>query len=179
MQKIIFILILFMVFFAAGCAKEEMQVPGPSTTTEYAEENDSHAVENTEQEQNASADYAISSLDDYMAAVKEQSDSIKTSLEQDALSQSEMNVKSQELYELWDKTLNYLWDELKNSMPEAEFVKLLDEQIIWITDKENATKAAGKEFEGGSIYPLIVNSEAAAITEERVYELYEILKQTV
>ena len=37
-------------------------------------------------------------------------------------------------------------------------------------------KEAGKEFEGGSIYPLIINEEGARLTEERVYELYELLK---
>ena len=39
-----------------------------------------------------------------------------------------------------------------------------------------AVEAAGKEFEGGSIYPLIVNTEAAKLTEERTYKLYELLK---
>ena len=177
MQKIVFMLLLFIAFFATGCAEEDMQVPEASTTTQPIEEVDSHVADNTHQ--NASAEYDSNRLDDYMASVREKSDSIKTSLEQEALSQSEMNVKSKELYELWDKTLNDLWGELKNRMPEAEFVKLQDEQITWIADKEKAAQAAGKDFEGGSMYPLIVNSEAAAITEKRVYELYEILKQTV
>ena len=41
---------------------------------------------------------------------------------------------------------------------------------------EAAAEAAGKEFEGGSMYPLIVNTEAARLIEERVYKLYELLK---
>ena len=36
---------------------------------------------------------------------------------------------------------------------------------------------AGKEFQGGSVYPLIVNSEAAKLTQARVYRLYELLQQ--
>ena len=39
-----------------------------------------------------------------------------------------------------------------------------------------AVEAAGKEVEGGSAYPLVVNSEAAKLTEERVCKLYELLK---
>lgn len=31
--------------------------------------------------------------------------------------------------------------------------------------------------EGRSIYPLIVNSEAAKLTQARVYRLYELLQQ--
>ena len=34
---------------------------------------------------------------------------------------------------------------------------------------------AGKDLEGGSLYPLITNTEAASITEERVHQLYDIL----
>ena len=67
--------------------------------------------------------------------------------------------------------------ELKTNLSEDKFQELLDEQRAWITEKENGIEEAGKEFEGGSMYSLAVNSEAARITEKRVYELYEILKQ--
>ena len=86
-----------------------------------------------------------------------------------------MNVKAQELYELWDDALNDIWGKLKQSLPEDEFSKLLDEQRKWITDKEKSMEEAGKEYEGGSIYALVVNMEAAKITEARVYELYKLL----
>lgn len=87
-----------------------------------------------------------------------------------------MNVKSQELYELWDGALNYLWSELKNDLTEEEFEQLLEEQRIWIAEKEKATEEAGKDVEGGSLYALLVYTESAKITEERVYELYELLR---
>lgn len=112
----------------------------------------------------------------YMASIEEQSDSIKYSLENDPLTQTEMNEKSQELYELWDGALNYLWGELKNTLSEEEFEELRDVQRTWISEKEKSVEEAGKEFEGGSLYPTIVNGEAADITEKRVYELYELLK---
>ena len=112
-----------------------------------------------------------------MASLKAQSDAIKTSLEEDTLSQTEMNQKAQELYVLWDDALNDLWGKLRDSLPEDEFDKLLDEQLQWIEDKENAVEEAGREYENGSLYPLVTNSEAADITEQRVYELYELLKQ--
>jgi uncharacterized protein YecT (DUF1311 family) len=112
-----------------------------------------------------------------MTFVEEQSDIIKNSLENDSLTQTDMNIKSQELYELWDEALNYLWGKLKNSLTEEEFAKLKDKQRIWIAGKEKAVEEAGKEFKGGTIYSLVVNGEAARITEERVYELYELLKE--
>ena len=44
-------------------------------------------------------------------------------------------------------------------------------------EKEKAVQAAGKEFEGGSLYPLTVSMESARITEERVDALDCILMQ--
>ena len=114
-------------------------------------------------------------LDDYLASIKEESDKIKETLEKEDLTQADMNVKAQELYELWDDALNDIWGKLKQSLPEEEFSKLLDEQRKWITDKEKSMEEAGKEYEGGSIYALVVNMEAAKITEARVYELYKLL----
>ena len=49
-------------------------------------------------------------------------------------------------------------------------------QNAWQEAAEEAALAVGREFEGGSLYALIVNSEAAARAEARVYELYEMLK---
>ena len=115
-------------------------------------------------------------LENYMASIKEQSDSIQYFLENEALTQMEMNEKSQELYELWDGALNYLWSELQNVLSEDEFGELRDKQRTWISEKEKTVEEAGKEFEGGSMYSMVVNGEAAGITEERVYELYELLK---
>ena len=177
---------LVLAFFASGCVNENAQAPqtSPATETESVTDNKSSAAEPADQENSTAepdkvSDYDISKVDDYMISIEEQSDIIKTSLEQDALTQSDMNSKSQELYELWDNALNYLWSELKRILPEEEFLELQDEQLVWITEKEAAQKEAGSEVEGGSLYPLVVNGRGAAITEERVYEFYEILKQSV
>lgn len=113
-------------------------------------------------------------MDAYITSIKEQSDAIRASLRNDPLTQAEMNVKSQELYELWDGALNYLWGEVKILSSEEEFTRLLDEQRLWIAEKEEKIKNVGKDTEGGSLYPLVVNGEAARITEERVYMLYDL-----
>ncbi len=128
-------------------------------------------------EQNGFSSYDTSDrIDDMMAATEEWALTIRASLENDTLTQADMNVKAMELYETWDAALNTLWAELKDQMSEEEFEELLNEQRAWIAEKEQAVKEAGKEVEGGSLYALVVNMEAANITEERVYELYEMLK---
>lgn len=156
MKKLLVLLLLLLLSGCGGTVEEVPQVT-PTPTPEQA----------VMAEKNIYADY--------IASVEAQSDAIKKSLSEDALTQLDMNMKSKELYDLWDGALNYLWGELKNTLPEDEFAALTDEQLQWIADKEQAVAEAGKPYEGGSIYALIVNDEAARITQERVYELYELL----
>lgn len=191
MKKSILLWLLAVAILAAGCTG---RVSDAQQTTAATTENTTAAAtadtqaevettaapettspEETQAQQTEPAD-TNDELDEYMASLEAQAADIKAALEQ-AQSQSEMNQKAHELYVLWDDALNELWGKLQDSLPEDEFDELLDEQIQWIEDKENAVEEAGKEVEGGSMYPLITNTKAAEITEERVYEFYELLKQ--
>ena len=129
-------------------------------------------------EQNGFFSYDTGKIwEDYIKSIKEESDVIEAELEQGTLTQLEMNRKSKELYDLWDRALNYLWGELKVVLPEEEFTKLLEEQRLWIKHKEKVVEEEGKESEGGSIHALIVNMKAAELTKARVYELYTLLQK--
>ena len=114
MKKRFLLLLLSVLLLTAGCTKETA-APAPTAPTLES----TQAVLHTEETENP--------LDVYMASLKEQSDLLRASLEQDPLTQVEMNATSQALYELWDGALNYLWSELKASLPEAEFADLLIE----------------------------------------------------
>ena len=110
---------------------------------------------------NAAAADAAASLTDDLAKVKEQSDAIRTSLEKDILTQTDMNLKTKELCDLWDGALTRLLEEAETALPEAEWTQLTAEQTAWDADKATAVEAAGKAFEGGSMYALVVNTENA------------------
>ena len=126
-------------------------------------------------EQNGFSSYEISNpIEGMLESVKNRSQEITTSLEQEDLTQTEMNEKSSELYELWDGALNTLWTELKAKLSEEEFQQLLSEQRAWIAEKEAAVEEAGKEVEGGSLYPMVINLTGATYTKERVSELYDL-----
>ena len=194
MKKIVLIWLLAMAILASGCAASNTHIPQTTDATtagtteqretEAATEATTEATEPSATEETAAANTQAQtepavtddSREDYLAAIEEQSNQIRERLQQDTLKQSEMNQLVQQLYELWDGALNDLWGKLRDSLPEEEFDKLLDEQLQWIEDKENAVQEAGKDYEGGSLYPLITISEAADITQERVYELYELWK---
>ena len=156
MKKTILILMLAMAVltagFSAGCAKENPIA------------NQQNAVTSNEE------------IDAYMASVKEQSDAIKTSVEQEELTQTDLNIKSTELSELWDGAVEYLLAELENRLTEEEFSNLQSDQLAWIAEKEKSVEEAGIGYEGGSFYSFVVNWEAARITEERALELYDMLK---
>ena len=184
MKKILFLLVLTIAVCVSGCGKEDGNTSQePQKTEETNKENtdqvDTEADQDTEVNQNTEAENDTEaaqnvpskeeiqdSLNAYITSIKEQADAINASLENDILNQQEMNMKAEELYKLWDDALNHVWGVLKNSLPEEEFAQLLDGQRTWIDAKEKAVEEAGKEVEGGSMYPLVVNSEAARLTEE-------------
>ena len=115
-------------------------------------------------------------LANYLASVEDQSNALKASLENDPLPQVDMNMKSEELRHLWDAALTMMLDEAKSALSEAEWKALTEAQNAWTAATETAVAAAGKDWEGGSMYPLVVNMETARLTEARVYEIYERLK---
>lgn len=114
--------------------------------------------------------------DEYMTYVKDKADAIKATLENDPLPQVDLNLKSKELRELWDAALATVLGEAAKVLSENEWKALTEAQNAWTEATETAVAAAGKDFEGGSMYPLIVNMEAARLTEARVCEIAEMLK---
>ena len=94
------------------------------------------------------------------------------------LTQTDLNEKSQKIYEIWDITLNGIWEILKRNMSEEDISVLTKEQLDWIAMKEASMKEAGKEVEGGSMYGMVVVSQrGATLTKERVYELMEMVEE--
>ncbi|MBQ7848816.1 MAG: DUF1311 domain-containing protein [Clostridia bacterium] len=113
---------------------------------------------------------------DPLISVRERASALRHSLEQEAQTQTEMNQISEDLRTLWDDAMNQLLEDAERTLPRDELERLTAEQRAWEAGKLAAVVAAGEPYEGGSLYPLIVNSEAARLTEERVLQLYELLK---
>ena len=91
------------------------------------------------------------------------------------LTQMEFNEMSQQMYGIWDYILNEIWSILKRNLSAEDMKALTEEQLDWITMKEQSMKEAGAEVEGGSMYGMVVNQRGAELTRERVYELMKLL----
>lgn len=91
------------------------------------------------------------------------------------LTQYELNSKAKELYDLWDNTLNDLWNVLQIKLSENEMNALITKEKEWIHEKEKRLKKIEKEYDGGSMMPMMIYTEGATITEERVEELRKYL----
>lgn len=93
------------------------------------------------------------------------------------LTQTDLNEKTQQMYEIWDLTLNEIWGILKRNLSADEMSALTKKQLDWISMKEKSMKEAGAEFEGGSMYGMVVSQRGAELTKERVYELMELVDE--
>ena len=116
-----------------------------------------------------------SRVDEELKHVEEQEAILEENL-QNITSQMEMNQIAYEIYQLWDDELNAVWKTLKEVLDSEKMEELTVEQREWITYKENEIKAAGAEFEGGTMRSAIENSEGTDLTKKRIYELVEYLK---
>lgn len=123
-----------------------------------------------------SGEETVSAIDLELEELAAQAAKLEDQLENDPLSQSELNQVSGELYILWDDELNSLWRRIKEVLPEEDMARLTEEELEWIAEKEDAVAAAGSEFEGGSMQPFVENCTAADWTRERVYELADYLR---
>ena len=96
---------------------------------------------------------------------------IETELSQDLnLSQTEIKQKLNDLYKLWDDSLNSVWGYLKANLSTEAMDALTQEEIDWIADKEQDMATAEKQSEEDAL------TTAIDRTQERVYYLLDRLQ---
>lgn len=192
------IVTMFTVLVLSGCASEEapgesgvnlatipgmQKVEGQETTMQTREtvpteavvkqESDTSAELGGKQEshskENVTSDFDVEAM---LQEAEEQEAILWKKYEEIASpTQMDMNINSGEIYKVWDDALNELWQVLKKELDEKTMAELLKEQRSWIKDKEAALQQIAEEIGGGSITPLVCNSEATDRTKRRVYEL--------
>ncbi len=96
-------------------------------------------------------------------------------LDYDYMDQNTMNTTSADVFSMWDKLLNDVYQYLKDTMPSGEFSKLRKDELNWIKKKEKAMDDAGKIAEGGSMEPLLRSSKGTEYTKQRCYYLISLI----
>lgn len=134
-----------------------------------------YALNNEAQQYGFSSYDLVESLKERISSIEGEAASLEASIQNDALTQTEYNEKTKELYDLWDAALNDVWSVLKQTQDQETMSALTVEEREWIAAKEQAVAEAGAEYEGGSMQQMAVNQKAAELTKERVYELLELL----
>lgn len=87
------------------------------------------------------------------------------------VTQAEMNSVSYEQSKLYDDELNKIYKFLKQNLSDEKFKELEKSEVEWINQKEKRVESIKKEFEGGSMLPLQVNSAVAEESKNRCYYL--------
>ena len=135
-----------------------------------------HALNNEAQQQGFTSYDIGESIQNRLTYMEEQSDALERDIQENAsLTQADLNVKSQELYDMWDSMLNEVRETLKQTQDAETMEKLNVQEREWIAWKERQIREAGEEFEGGSLQPMVCAQKAAELTRERVYELIAVL----
>ncbi len=94
-----------------------------------------------------------------------------------AQTQMEMNQKAFADYKKADTKMTVLYKKVQKVITDSKEKTLLFEaQRTWIKFKEAHCKSAAADEEGGSIYPLIYATCLKQVTEDRILQLNEYLK---
>lgn len=110
-------------------------------------------------------------LNQELAGVEAQCQTLWDALNSGSMNQKEMNQAAGQCYTIWDDELNVLWDRLTPLLTEEEHTNYLAEQRAWIQEKEAAIQEAGQEWGGGSGRPLAESTAGKTWTRKRCYVL--------
>lgn len=183
MKKILLTLLLS-AFLLSGCGAKDsgdsipVETNQPSESTSNSEQTEEpEQTEDTKQTEEDSSQQSLSERIameiSYSEEREKEVDKEIEKMQEEAVTQSEMNETAEEMYQLWDDTLNVVWGLLEANLNEADMEVLRKEEREWIVFKDAEVQAAGQENGGGSLQPLLEAMKAAELTKTRVYELAE------
>lgn len=88
-----------------------------------------------------------------------------------AQTQTELNDEAASAFKKADAKLNKVYTELRALLDDEEKARLKEVQLLWLKYRDANAEFAARQFEGGSIAPLVYSSAMTSTTEDRVEEL--------
>ena len=180
MKRILLLMASMACLLLAGCqgdAETVVESNPPVVTEPPAVSNVPEVVETAEPIVEGTYDDLVKKLEAIIADTKEKADAHEAK-GANLMTQTDMNFHSSELYKIWDDAINEIWALLDDNLERELFYTIQAEQIAWITEKETEIQKIQEEYNGGSITALACNTKAAQMTEERIDELLEYIKQS-
>ncbi|MDU3597948.1 MAG: lysozyme inhibitor LprI family protein [Clostridium perfringens] len=143
---------------------------GSSNSSKKEEGKSASKKENSKDE--SSLEKAKSEYLQKMKKIDNESEKLDKEYETDEGStQGGMNIISGKQAKLYDDELNEIYDYLKQNLSKEKAKELEKSEMAWIKEKESNIAEIKKQYEGGSVTPLMVNSEVAKESKERCYYL--------
>ena len=145
---------------------------GSSNSSKKEEGKSASKKENSKDE--SSLEKAKSEYLQKMKKIDNESEKLDKEYETDEGStQGGMNIISGKQAKLYDDELNEIYDYLKQNLSKEKSKELEKSEMAWIKEKESNIAEIKKQYEGGSVTPLMVNSEVAKESKERCYYLID------
>lgn len=153
--------------------EEPERTEEPEQAEEPKQEEQPEQTDDTKKEDDASSQQSLSKKIAVVISSAEEQDAAKLEQMQEAQSQMELNMSAGEWDMVWYDALDAVWELLEANLNEEDMEALRQAQREWNACKEAEMKAAGAEYEGGSMQPMVVSLKGAELTKVRVYELAE------
>lgn len=109
-------------------------------------------------------------------------DNLKRSLDNEEstwMTQLDINEGTKIYREKWNSLLEEIFDYLKYTLSVEDFNDLSEDELKWNEKKKREVEMKGKDFEGGSAQPCIMNMADIEMTSDRVYYLISLIEKTV
>ncbi len=171
MKKKMLLLAVLVLLLTAGCGEAREHSAPPPADAKAAEGGSGEGQAEAVLSEDAASRQSLSEEIAAEISRTEEQEKVVEKKQEAATTQPEMNTTAEEMYQLWDDTLNAVWKLLEASLSEADMDALRKEELQWIASKEAEVRAAGLENEGGSIQPLVESMTGAELTRARVYAL--------
>ena len=95
----------------------------------------------------------------------------------DAQTQGEMNICWGNQYKAADAKLNQVYRQFMTKLDDSEKAQLKDAQTAWLKYRDKNCEFVADEYKGGSMRPMIAAICLAEVTQSRVKELTDQMKE--
>lgn len=79
-----------------------------------------------------------------------------------------MNMAAGDIYKLWDRELNFVYNDIRKGMSKKKKEALKESEVKWIKLRDQRAEVDAKDWEGGSGYAMIYNGSLGRQTKKRI-----------